>query len=162
MKKKRPSLLDQLLPSSSLQSSKQVSTTVLAEQDYKRSVQRDIQFLLSSINLSSSIDLKSFPQVAKSVLNYGMPDHTGLTQAILLHEDFQRELREVLVTFEPRLIPSSIHIIRQNEIDETSESAVHGMVQFKIEAQIYMDPAPLYLELLSELDVNEGRLRLLF
>src|ERR1700692_4949937 len=51
------------------------------EAGLRANVRRELAWLMNTTNLESGIDLSPYPQVQKSVLNYGVPDLTGKAQS---------------------------------------------------------------------------------
>ena len=68
---------------------------------------RDLGWLMNTGNLTSVQDLDAYPQVARSVLNYGVPDLSGLT---VISADVVRvwngSIRQAILRFEPRILPA--------------------------------------------------------
>ena len=78
-------------------------------------VKRDLEVLLNATSLESTTDLAGFPNVRKSVLNYGLPDITGKIVSGLSAWEIQESLRNALAHFEPRIMPDSLSV----EVDTT-------------------------------------------
>src|SRR5215467_10607027 len=76
---------------------------MLSRARLRECVHRDLRWLFNSMNLASSEDLTAVPEVAASVLNYGLPSFAGrMTTSIDLGEAAER-LRRAIELFEPRL-----------------------------------------------------------
>ncbi|HEX8365226.1 MAG TPA: type VI secretion system baseplate subunit TssE [Allosphingosinicella sp.] len=76
----------------------------------RSTLRREVAWLLNTTNLAASVDLTDFPEVASSVLNYGVPDLAGKS---LHHRSIQhraREIRTALRAFEPRLEPDTVRV----------------------------------------------------
>lgn len=76
----------------------------------RATIRRELAWLLNTTNLASVEDLDPYPQVAQSVLNYGLSDLAGkpLTRRTLLER--AREIRRAVRTFEPRLDGNSLTV----------------------------------------------------
>jgi type VI secretion system protein ImpF len=74
----------------------------------RATIRRDLAWLLNTTNLGAIRDLAPYPQVATSVLNYGVPDLAGksLHRRTILHR--AREIRDAIRAFETRLEPESL------------------------------------------------------
>ena len=75
----QPSLLDRLTDDDPQRQQESRGERVMSMRQLRESVLRDLGWLLNTSNLTSVHDLTAYPQVAQSVLNYGVPDLTGLT-----------------------------------------------------------------------------------
>lgn len=92
--------------------------------------------------------LADFPQIRSSVLNYGVPSFTGRTVTDFDKKTLSRELKEVLINFEPRLKPSSIRVnIRHSE--------KLGM-RIDVDAVLMLSPTPERLKLSTTIDLETG------
>ena len=73
----QPSLLDRLTDTEPDVKVESRAQRVLSINRLKRSVLRDLAWLLNSGNLEMTEDLEPFPEVSNSVLNYGVLDLAG-------------------------------------------------------------------------------------
>ncbi|HWL56732.1 MAG TPA: GPW/gp25 family protein [Paracoccus sp. (in: a-proteobacteria)] len=92
--------------------------------------------------------LADFPQVRRSVLNFGVPSFAGRRAGDFDHEALARELREVLATYEPRL--------RRDTIRVTVAPGTSVGLRIQIEGLLMMTPAPERLRLLTTVDLDTG------
>jgi len=92
--------------------------------------------------------LADFPQVRRSVLNFGVPSFAGRRAGDFDHEALARELRDVLATFEPRL--------RRDTIRVTVAPGTSIGLRIQIEGLLMMAPAPERLRLLTTVDLDTG------
>ena len=74
----QPSLLDRLTDDNPGHQTESKTKRVLSLQQLRSSVSRDLAWLLNSGNLDAVQDLSEYPEVASSVINYGMPNIAGL------------------------------------------------------------------------------------
>ena len=65
---------------------------------------RDVSWLLNATPLDSSVDLSAYPDVASSVLNYGVRPMAGQGGGTMDRSHFERAIQEALTVFEPRLM----------------------------------------------------------
>lgn len=92
--------------------------------------------------------LADFPEIRRSVLNYGVPSFTGRTGTDFDKTALSRELKQVLIDFEPRLKPSSIRVtIRHSE--------KIGM-RIDVDAVLMLSPTPERLKLSTTIDLETG------
>jgi type VI secretion system protein ImpF len=118
----------------------------------RESVVRDLGWLMNSVRLSSVQDLAAFPYAARSSLNFGLPDLAGRTLTSIKVPELEAELREAIITYEPRLVPESVSVAVR---DATTDFGINSM-QFTIEAMLMAYPAPLALCLRTEIDLETG------
>ena len=75
----QPSLLDRLRDDEPGKAQESRDKRILSMSKLRESLKRDLAWLLNTSNLSDVQDLSEYPLVETSVLNYGMPDLTGIT-----------------------------------------------------------------------------------
>lgn len=145
----QPSLLDRLSDDEPHKTSETRDKRVLSFQKLKRSVIRDIEWLLNAICLEASVDLGDYPQVRSSVLNFGVPDFTGRTANDIDPLTLERILRQRILFFEPRLLPRSLKV-------HVSREADHNTIVIEIEGELWSQPMPERLYLKTILDLEMG------
>src|SRR5262245_46106408 len=69
----QPSLLDRLTDHEPEHRQEAREKRILSPAKLRESVRRDLTWLFNTPNMATMIDLANFPQVASSVLNYGLP-----------------------------------------------------------------------------------------
>lgn len=132
-------LKKQRLHSSTLQ------TTLGNSQNIRDCVKRDLSWLLNATNLCSSELIEEYPEVAGSVLNYGLPDLAGRTSSSLVGMNLEAILKKVIKTFEPRIIPDSLTV---KLVNKESQQASNGLA-FEISGWSWSEPTPLRLQLMT-------------
>ena len=145
-----PSLLDRLTdedPSKQVES-REARASSMAR--LRESVLRDLNWLFNATQTSD--DLSDYPEVASSVLNYGLPPLSGRTASSVALSDLTRQLRDMLIHFEPRLIPNTVRVYA-----ETSEEMSHNVITFRIEAQLWSQPIPLEIYMRTDMDLESGQ-----
>lgn len=148
----QPSLLDRLTDDEPSQQVESRDKRVISASRLRECVTRDISWLLNCVNLGYSEDLSEHPEVARSVVNFGIPDLTGVALSGVKAADLQRELRDAIVAFEPRLTPSTLRVIV-----ETDEKRMdRRSLVFRIESEMWAQPLPLNLYLKTEVDLETG------
>lgn len=148
----QPSLLDRLTDEEPDRKNEARSQRVLSLKKMRESIKRDVAWLLNSVNLASTEDLEAYPEVAHSVLNYGMPDLAGRAVTDLDIIQLERLLQQVIVDFEPRILKDTVKL--RLLVDEQKMS--HNAVVFEIEGQLWAQPTPLQILLKTELDLDIG------
>jgi type VI secretion system protein ImpF len=146
----QPSLLDRLTDDEPYRDVESREQRVLSFQRLKQSVVRDLEWLLNAGCLESTLDLKEYPQVRHSVLNYGIPDLTGTTASNMDPATLELMLRKKIRDFEPRLLPKSLKI-------RVTNVEAHNTVIIEIEGELWSQPMPerLYLKTILDLELGD-------
>lgn len=129
---------------------------VLSPARLRQSVVRDLGWLLNTTNLGSVVDLENFPQVSKSVLNFGLPDLAGRTISGLDAPALEQTLRDAIIEFEPRLIANSVRVTMVTAADAQQ----YNQLAFIVEATLWSQPLPLRLQLRTQVDLEDGDIQL--
>jgi type VI secretion system protein ImpF len=148
----QPSLLDRLTDHEPGKSQENREQRVFSLTRLREAVLRDLTWLLNTTNLEAGQDLEPFPEVARSVLNYGIPDLSGITVSGTDIPGLERALRQAISEFEPRILRDGLRV--RLEINETQMS--HNAMTFLIEGELWSEPVPLRLYLKSEIDLDTG------
>ena len=106
----QPSLLDRLTDLEPEKTQESREQRVFALTRLRESVLRDLAWLLNTTNLAAAQDLSRYPQVASSVLNFGMPDLSGTSVAGTDSATLERALRQAIVDFEPRILRHTLSV----------------------------------------------------
>lgn len=112
----------------------------------------DLGNLMSTIHLEAAQDLDGLDRVKKSILNYGLQDLTRLSTDDTRIHKLARDLREALLTHEPRLIASSLKVTLR-KID----SGTTQRLAFDIDAEMAARPVDVPLEFVAEIDSGAGK-----
>jgi type VI secretion system protein ImpF len=113
-------------------------------------VQRDLGWLLNTSSLESTEDLDDYPEVRRSVLNFGLPSLAGRAAAGIDTAQAALRLAEALRAFEPRLTRITV---RPDLSDERMDART---LSFTVDAELWGRPAPQHLQLRTSLDVESG------
>lgn len=148
----QPSLLDRLTDDDPDHDQESRDKRVLSFKQLKQSVLRDLSWLLNTVAFEAVQDLSDYPQVSDSVLNYGVPDLTGTTVSSINHVKLQRQIKQAILKFEPRILANSLKI----EILVNQDQMSHAAICFKIEGDLWAQPLPIRLYIRSDLDLESG------
>ncbi len=152
----QPSLLDRLTdenPESKVEARQQ---RVMSIQKLRQCVLRDLAWLLNTGPLSQVEDLDAFPEVQRSVVNYGSPDLAGVSISganVLAVED---AVRRAILHFEPRILKSTLRLRAVKDDEEMNGNAL----TFVIEGELWAQPVPLNLYLKTEVDLETGQVKI--
>jgi type VI secretion system protein ImpF len=150
--KLQPSLLDRLTDHAPEAREEAREKRVLNFAQLRASVLRDVGWLLNTVHLQASQDLGAWPAVAKSTVNYGIPDLAGASIAGKSTAALERAVRQAVLDFEPRIVGDSLKVTVRIEPEQMNRRAL----LFIIEGQLWAQPMPLSLYLKTELDLETG------
>lgn len=168
--KLQPSLLDRLTDDEALTKNDQTAQTddqktvakgertarlMVNSRNLREFVKRDLAALLNTGNLEDVVDLEDYPNAARSVVNYGIPDLAGMLVSNTDVYILQKKIHSIITTYEPRVIAKTLHV-KVSKTDAMSQNAL----KFVIECDIWGQPAPEHLYLNSELDLETGLFKL--
>ncbi len=136
-----------------------VSPDVLRE-----AVRRDLEALFNTERLEAnylltdhelafvdnlSIELEDFPHIRRSVINFGVPAFSGKTAGGADRRGLEKEIKEVVATFEPRLRRDSIKVNVRSDPKEG--------LKIDIDAVLIMTPTPERLKFRTSIDLENGQ-----
>lgn len=148
----QPSLLDRLTdnePDSKVESRAQ---RVLSINRLKRSVLRDLAWLLNCGCLSMTDDLDAFPEAKHSVINYGVRDLAGTVAISADVARIEREVKQAILDFEPRILANTLSV----KVLLDDKKMNQKTLSYQIEGQLWAQPLPVSLFLSSEVDLETG------
>ncbi|HET6280299.1 MAG TPA: type VI secretion system baseplate subunit TssE [Polyangia bacterium] len=151
----QPSLLDRLTDEHPDERQESRDKRVLSPARLRECVRRDLTWLLNTTSLTATQDLDQFPDVPGSVLGYGMPDLAGYTAASIDLRGLERLISRVIWDFEPRLIKRSVKV----KVLTDDQRMNHNAMYFDIEAELWAQPLPLRLFLRTEIDLEDGTVK---
>lgn len=148
----QPSLLDRLTDDEPEKKEESRERRVISANRLRECVTRDMSWLLNCVNLGAEDMLADYPEVARSVLNFGIPDLTGSALVGTDASVLQQRIRAAIVAFEPRLTASTLQV--RVLTDDTRMD--HQSLVFNIESEMWAQPIPLNLYLKTEVDLETG------
>ena len=148
----QPSLLDRLTDEDPHHSNESRQRRVLSLQRLREGVLRDLASLMNSGNLGIANLAEDYPEVARSVLNYGLPDFAGLTSSSIEASEIENVVRQAILSFEPRILAHSLRVTVVMREDNMSTNAL----SFRIEGELWAQPVPLELFLKTDIDLETG------
>ena len=148
----QPSLLDRLTDTDPEGKAESRERRVLSIQRLRTAVLRDLGWLLNTGHLETTEDLDAFPYARQSVINYGIPDLSGLSASGAETGQLEKAVRKAIVDFEPRINGQNLKV----SIDIDSDQMSRNAMVFKIEGELWAQPTPLALFLKTEVDLETG------
>jgi type VI secretion system protein ImpF len=155
--KLQPALLDRLTDDAPGSRTESRDARVIDINRLREIVRRDLAWLLNSNNLNGVIDENVYPNVAHSVLNFGVREVSGEFSTQERAELIRQSMKEAIERFEPRLREGGVDIALRKEEDAATHATI---ITFDIVADMWAQPVPLELYLRSEIDVTTGALDL--
>lgn len=76
--------------------------------EYRNQVLRDLRWLLNARCHPRDSSIHRYPHVAASVLNYGMRDMVGMTNADVEPDEVIEAVKTAILRFEPRIVHGSL------------------------------------------------------
>jgi type VI secretion system protein ImpF len=151
----QPFLLDRLVddqPETRLESREK---RVMSTKQFRKSVLRDLAFLLNSKCSLAAEDCADFPAVAKTVVNYGIPDIAGSTISGVSPADVERSVRNAILQYEPRIIPTTLEVRVVTEAESGATSTINA-ISLEIRGDLWSLPLPESLYVKTEVDLETG------
>ncbi|MDR3555099.1 MAG: type VI secretion system baseplate subunit TssE [Syntrophobacteraceae bacterium] len=151
----QPSLLDRLTDLNPTSTNDTLEERVMSLHRLRDSLIRDLEWLLNTGRLEISQNLDDFPEVEKSVLNFGIPDISGVS---LTHQDrasLEREIHQAILDFEPRILPGTLKVSVSLNDEEMNENTL----VFEIQGDMWWQPLPERFYLRATLDVELGKFK---
>jgi type VI secretion system protein ImpF len=151
----QPSLLDRLTDESPQSGMESRDQRMISWQRLRDAIRRDLAWLLNCVHLEATQDLSAWPLVARSTVNYGTPETTGVPLANINVEVLQKRVRQAILDFEPRLV--------RNKLTVTVE-ARHAVMNrnslvFLIEGEMWAQPVPQSILVRTEFDFETGTVK---
>ena len=153
--KLQPSLLDRLTDVRPDVRTSTAGVKVLSMEELRDGVRRDLAALFNATSLETVEDLSDYPNVQKSTLNFGMPDLSGKTASGMDMQELERSLSRAIQQFEPRLLEETVKVS-----SDMYDAKSHNLMIAKIEAELWSQPLPQKLLLRTELDLENGEVKL--
>jgi type VI secretion system protein ImpF len=152
----QPSLLDRLTDDDSASTHEGRDKRVLTMRGLRRAVLRDLVWLFNSTGLSCVQDLEDYPYVEKSVVNFGFSDLSGKTASSLDAHAVASALRQAIWDFEPRILRDTLQVVVKTG---ACAGPVTNQIVFEVHGQLWAHPLPERLYLKTELDLEQGEIR---
>ncbi len=151
----QPSLLDRLTDLNPTSKTDTLEERVMSLRRLRASVIRDLEWLLNTSCLEISRELGSYPEVRKSVLNYGIPEISGTSASGKDSASIERDIRQAIQDFEPRILPETLKV--GVAIDDTEMS--ENTITFEIQGELWWQPLPERFYLKATLDLELGKFK---
>lgn len=119
----------------------------------QRSIRNNLSAVLTTQGIGLAFDLARWPEVAGSVLNYGVELPIGASASTRSLQRYERAVTTAIRRFEPRLLADTVRV----EVVEPETALAQGMLRMRIVA----DTSPVYgdagVRLRTLIDLQTGR-----
>ena len=153
----QPALLDRLTDEAPDQKTEALHDALLSKAKLKRTVLRDLAWLLNTTAHHTDQQLSDYPEVRRSVINFGVPVLSGKHFSGLDWRDLEGQLHAAILAFEPRILPETLVVRAYAPTDSLGH---HNLLHFDVQGELWAKPFPIELLLRSELDLETGEVRL--
>ena len=134
----QPSLLDRLTDDAPDKEQESREQRVLSINKLRGCVLRDLAWLLNTSKLDTVQSMVDYPYADHSIINYGIPDLVGTTLSSTDLPEIQRQIRQAIWDFEPRILPESVQVRVTASANEMNQNAM----TFDIEGDLWAQPLP--------------------
>ena len=148
-----PSLLDRLTDGEPGTKRPEADRFVFDIERYRSAVVRDIDWLLNTTTPARPEEIEGLELTSASVLNYGAPPLSGGTVLSIDPRALEQKIRDVIVRFEPRIVPTSVRI----EVRIAGAVMSHRSLSFLLEGMLWAEPVPEQIYVRTEVDLETGR-----
>jgi len=153
----QPALLDRLTDDEPGKQTESPQSAFVSKTRLKRTVLRDLAWLLNTTAHHTSDQLDHYPQVRTSVINFGIPVLSGKNFSGVDWRELEHQIRAAILAFEPRILPDSLTV---KTLTPTDMLGHHNLLQFEMHGELWSMPFPIELLLRSELDLETGYIKL--
>lgn len=149
----QPSLLDRLTDEEPDKQTESRERRVMSMPQLRQAVLRDLNWLLNASSRPLDDEIHTMPLTSRSVINFGMPDLTGLSSSGVALPDVELMVSRAIRAFEPRIIGAGLEV---RAIDGGSGDE-HNVLSLEISGELWARPLPESLFIKTEVDLETGR-----
>lgn len=153
----QPALLDRLCDDEPYSRQETLEHSIVSRGRLKRTVLRDLIWLLNTTCHDTSGELSLYPEVKRSVINFGIPVLSGKNFSGVDQKELERGIHEAILVFEPRILPDTLKV---KAILPADPMGHHNTIQFELRGELWSMPFPIELLIRSELDLETGQMSL--
>ena len=127
----------------------------ISEALLRREVSHDLETLLNTIALESTLDMSGRDCVRTSILNYGLPDIANRSIDEVTDDELSNSLRATLLTYEPRLDGKTIRVRREGSIGPEQLK-----LRFIVHADLKAEPLNVPVEFVADVELDSGDIQI--
>ncbi len=133
----------------------------------EKSIKRNIEELLNQRTVPDFHLPKNYPEAARSVINFGIPNYASLIRSNRSIRQVSEMIRQTILTFEPRIKPRTLEIIpmvemelqdtRFNELSADYKRKIHpnGAFEFIIRGDICSTDSTIDFQ--TKINIADGK-----
>ena len=118
---------------------------VITEPILRREVSRDLEALLNSVAMESTVDMNGAPYARKSIINFGLPDVSNRTIDGKSVNSIPGDIKTAIINYEPRLPAASLEVERDITVDPAELK-----VRFIVRADLTCEPVHVPVEFVAD------------
>lgn len=149
----QPFLLDRLTDDQSDQTKESREKYVFSPRQIKASLLRDLAWLLNTPAPTPAEGVADFVNAGNSVVNFGVPDLTGVPASGLAGTVLERGILKAIQTFEPRIEKHSLSV----RLMADAETSSPNLIALEIRGEVVANPLPDPLYIKTEVDLETGQ-----
>ena len=152
----QPALLDRLTDDEPDKKLEPREHRVLSKSRMRQAVLRDLAWLFNATRLETGMGMGMgrWPYARRSVINFGLPALSGQTASTVEIHDLERDIRQAILDFEPRILPDTLEVTALVELSELDH---HNVIGIQIHGMLWAQPVPLELLIRTEIDLETGK-----
>lgn len=156
----QPFLLDRLTDDEPERQVESRERRVMSPREFRAALLRDLGWLLNAGAHPERDGFEQYPEVSKSVLNYGLPSLSGQLASSIPPAQIERLVRNAIFNYEPRVLRQSFHVTAVEAGDERGGHAAPYVVQLELRGEVWNMPMPESLFVRTEVDLETGHCKL--
>jgi type VI secretion system protein ImpF len=119
----------------------------------RQAVLRDLGALFNAVQ-PLGVEAATYPRVADSVLNFGLPPIAGQLASRLDVRSLEAAIHQAIVRFEPRILADTLKV---RALEATTVLDTHNVIEFEISGHLWSQPVPLEILLRTQHDLEAGQ-----
>ena len=152
----QPFLLDRLTDDQPDRSVESREKRVMSPRDFRSAILRDLAWLLNTGCHPPKDKLEEYPEVAKSVLNFGMPSLSGLTASSVSTDMIEKTVRDAILAYEPRILKKTLKV----NVGRSQDEAAAYVIRLESRGEVWNVPMSEALFIRTEVDLDTGQWKL--
>ena len=119
----------------------------------RQSIQRDLSWLFNATNNAWTLPLARYPELATSVVNFGVRSYAGLSGAGAINAQLEQSLTAAILAFEPRIIAESLRV---QVLPDSPHMTYRNHIALAIHGELYTQATTEIIYLKTEFDLDSG------
>jgi len=151
----QPSLLDRLTDRNPGELKETVREKIIDIRRLREIIQRDLAWLLNTINNELLFDADLYPETARSTLNFGVVDIAGKVWNQTGIRKLETTIKKAIYDFEPRIIPGTLEVSSGTDADGPK-----SQIMIDIRGKLWASPVPVEMYMRTHLDMADGDIKI--